>query len=324
MSELFGHGHIMQSLADGVKTRRLSHAYLFEGAEGIGKMTTVHRLSRLLMCKNGGECGVCEDCRKLEAGSHPDFIIADESFLQSDKVKPGSVEAMRLVRQSAYAKPFMSDWKLYVIPHADDMLAPAQNSLLKLLEEPPAYCVFILLCENANQILETVRSRSVLLRFLPLSDEEMLRFLKSRYDEKKSALLLRPSGGIPGRALQIAEDEVFLERRERAAELFSSFFQQGDLLPLSSFFDKEKDLWEEVLEGLLDLTAEAAEGVACNKRMTGYAAALSERVSLKGLLKLFSLIQETILKLKNNANFSLTVTAFLTECYAAGKEKNND
>ena len=321
MSELFGHGHIMQSLADGVKTGRLSHAYLFEGAEGIGKMTTVHRLSRLLMCKNGGDCGVCENCKKLAAGSHPDFIVADENFLQSDKVKTGSVEAMRMVRQSAYAKPFMSDWKLYVIPDADEMLAPAQNSLLKLLEEPPAYCVFLLHCENANQVLETVRTRSGLLRILPLDEEEMLRFLRTRYDEKTSALLLRPSGGIPGRALQIAEDEVFLERRERAAELFGNFFRQGDLLPLSSFFEKEKDVWEEVLEGLLDLTAEAAEGIACQKRMSGYAATLSKEVSLKGLLKLFSLIQETILKLRNNANFSLTMTAFLTECYAAGKEK---
>ncbi|MBE7043670.1 MAG: hypothetical protein E7399_09330, partial [Ruminococcaceae bacterium] len=170
MSKLFGHGHILQSLADGVKSHRLSHAYLFEGAEGIGKMTTVQRLSRLLMCKRGGDCGVCDDCLKLAAGSHPDFIVADEHFFQSDKSKPGSVEAMRMVRQDAYSKPFMGDWKLYVIPNADEMLAPAQNSLLKILEEPPSYCVFVLLCENANKVLETVRSRSVLLRFLPLND----------------------------------------------------------------------------------------------------------------------------------------------------------
>ncbi len=330
MSKLFGHEPILQSLADGVNSRRLSHAYLFEGAEGIGKMTTVHWLSRLLLCKNGGDCGVCDDCLKLRAGSHPDFIVADENYFLSDKVKPGSVDAMRIVRQDAYSKPFMGDWKLYVIPHADEMLEPAQNSLLKILEEPPSFCVFVLLCKNAGKVLETVRSRSVLLRFLPLNDEDMAAFLRTRYDDNKAAMLLRPSGGIPGRAIQIAEDESFLPRRETAVELFFNFFQKGDLLPLSSFFEKEKDVWEEIMEGLIDVTAEAIECSACGKGGSNHARRLAELLELKSLLNVFHVLQRSAMKLRGDelfgnlkVNFSLAITDLLRECLAAGKEKKN-
>lgn len=326
MSELFGHGHILQSLADGVKHRRLSHAYLFEGAEGIGKMTMVDRLSRLLLCKNGGDCGVCNDCLKLKAGSHPDFIVADENYFLSDKVKPGSVDAMRLLRQDAYSKPFMGDWKLYVIPKADEMLAPAQNSLLKILEEPPSYCVFVLLCTNGGKVLETVRSRSVLMRFLPLNDEEMRGFLKTRYDDMTAAKLLRPSGGIPGRAIQIGEDESFLPRRERACDLFGAFLQTGDPVPLSSFFEKEKDCWEEVMDALIDLTAEAIEVSACQGNGSAVATRLAREIPLKSLLRIFDVLQKGAIKFRGDelfgnlkVNFSLAVTDLLCRC-TAGKE----
>lgn len=330
MSKLFGHEHIVKQLADGVNAHRLSHAYLFEGAEGIGKMTMVHTLSRLLMCQKETDCGVCDDCLKLKAGSHPDFIVADEQYFSSGKIKPGSVDAMRLLRQDAYSKPFMSKWKLYVIPEVDKMLAPAQNSLLKILEEPPRYCIFVLLCETSKKVLETVRSRSVLLRFLPLNDEEMTAFLRSRYDEKTTAMLLRPSGGIPGKALQIADDEAFLQRRQRVADLFCTLFQTGELLPLSTFFDKEKDFWEELFEGLIDVTAQAAEYAACQRRATVYAKRLCGVLKLPSLIKLFDLLQQTTVKLRGDelfgnmkVNFSLEMTRFLGDCLAIRKENEN-
>lgn len=324
MIKLFGHGHIWKILADGVSSHRLGHAYLFEGAEGIGKMTTVHRLARLLMCKNGGECGICDDCTKLEAGSHPDVVIADETYFQAEKIKPESVEAMRKIRQDAYGKPFMGAWKMYVIPHADNMLVSAQNSLLKILEEPPSYCVFILLCENAGKILETIRSRSILMRFQPLDDEEMMAFLRAHYDEKKAAALLRPSGGIPGFALQIAEDESFLKRRETASQLFCNFFQNHDLLPVSSFLEQEKDVWEHVLGHWIDMTAEAAEYAVCHKQhVSDSSERLAEMLDVSTLLNVFDRLQETIVKLRGNANFSLAVTDLLMNCLAAGKEKKD-
>ena len=322
MEKLFGHDSIMQSLADGAAEHRLSHAYIFEGVRGVGKHTAARRLSRMMMCPKGG-CGLCDNCMKTEAGSHPDVTVADESYFQNGKVKAGSVEAMRMIRQDAYTKPFMGPMKLYVIPEADEMLAPAQNSLLKILEEPPEYCVFVLLCENANKLLETVRSRSVLVRFLPLNDEDMTAFLRSRYDEKTAQLLLRPYGGIPGKALQIAEDESFLQRRNQAAELFCSFFQTGDLYPMSTFMEKERDSWEEVLDGLSDLTAEAA-GLFCGQQGSDHARRLAGLVSVGRLTKVFSLLQKATVKLQANANFSLTVTELLMRCgQAAGAEEEN-
>lgn len=324
MNELYGHRNILQSLAGAAAERRLSHAYIFEGPEGIGKHTAARWLSQVVMCRNGGGCGHCDDCMKIKAGSHPDVIIAEDCFFQSDKIKAGSVEAMRLIRQDAYTKPFVGPVKLYVIPKADEMLAPAQNSLLKILEEPPAFCIFVLLCENANKLLETVRSRGVLIRFLPLDDRDMMAFLRSRYDEKTARLLLRPSGGIPGRALQMAEDESFLQRRDQAAELFCSFFQSGDLLLFSGFLEKERDLWEEVLDGLSDLTAEAAELSCMQTEGSEYAKRLAGLVDVRGLTTIFGLLQKAAGNLRANANFSLTVTKLLMQCLRAAAPEGKE
>lgn len=327
MNKLFGHRQIIQGLAGAAVEHRLSHAYIFEGAHGIGKHTVAQWLSQVVMCRNGGGCGRCDDCMKTAAGSHPDVTVADQSYFQNDKIKAGSVEAVRLIRQDAYTKPFMGPVKLYIIPQADEMLAPAQNSLLKLLEEPPEYCIFVLLCENANKLLETVRSRSVLIRFLPLNEEDMMAFLRTRYEEKTAKKLLRPSQGIPGRALQIAEDKEFLKRRDQAAELFCSFFQNGDLFPFCSYLEKERDFWEEILDGLSDLAAEAAECLCGQRESSEYARKLARLVPVCGLVEAFSILQKAAGRLRANANFSLTVTELLIQCQLAkertGEENKN-
>lgn len=324
METVYGHRNLLQSLTEAVKERRLSHAYILEGPAGVGKHTVARWLAGMMMCRCGGNCGQCDECRQVEAASHPDVVVAKQEYFQNDKIKAGSVEAMRLLRQEAYTKPFLGEKKLYVIPQADQMLAPAQNSLLKILEEPPEYCVFLLLCENAEKLLETVRSRSVLLRLQPLQEEEMISFLCTRYGEETARRLLRPSQGLPGRAIQMAEDPGFLQRREQAVRLFCAFLQTGDLFPLSAFLEKERDFWEEILDGLSDVTAEAAALYCVQEAASPEAVQLAACFDVRSLTEVFFQLQKGVEKLQANANYSLTVTELLMKCGQLGKGEVHD
>ena len=147
MTELIGHKRILQQLSDAVKSGRVGHAYVFEGVDGIGKTTAAFWFAKSCVCAsgNGYPCGVCNDCIKCEASTHPDINLVDEAFIKNPKIKPGSVDAMRLVKADAYTTPFMAKRKFYIIPDGDSLLTPAQNTLLKVFEEPPEYCTIIIL-----------------------------------------------------------------------------------------------------------------------------------------------------------------------------------
>ena len=135
---------------------RLSHCYILEGPAGSGKKTLARLIAAAMECTAPGEkpCGTCPACRKALKGEHPDIITVD-----SDKATVPIAE-IRAMQADAYIKPNEGRRKVYIIPRARDMQGPAQNALLKTLEEPPAYCAFLLLTDTAEKLLPTVRSRA--------------------------------------------------------------------------------------------------------------------------------------------------------------------
>ncbi len=318
MEKIYGHTSQIEGLAQAVRRGRLNHAYIFEGVDGIGKTMVAHHLARIAVCKkqDGAVCGICQSCQKSEAGSHPDIVTVDSAFIQDGKVKEGSVDAMRLFKRDVYSKPFLAQRKVYIIPQADQMLLPAQNSLLKVLEEPPSYCTVILLCENAQKLLETVRSRAVLLHFQPLNDRDMSAYLAARFGGEQVEELLRLAGGIPRRAEEIAGDEAFFERRSQAAGLFADYLcSTGDMLPCSRFLEGEKDriglFLDEYLVLMRDAVLAAAGEKGAKDDLSDYARKIAKKAGLDGAAAIFDILQETSRRLGSNANFSLTVTDML-------------
>ena len=138
-----------------------SHAILICGEADAAERKAIE-LASALLC-SGPEpkpCGSCRDCRKLKQKLHPDFITVDK--LADDKGKPRReiyVDQIRQLAAEAQVLPNESQRKVYLIRSAGDMNASAQNAFLKLLEEPPLFVTFLLLCLSAEQLLETVRSR---------------------------------------------------------------------------------------------------------------------------------------------------------------------
>ncbi len=176
---LIGNRELQARLAADVRAGRLSHAYILEGAHGRGKKTLAMALAAALACTNrrgGGPlpCGTCPACRKISEGKSPDVL----RITRGEKASIG-VDDVRFLRSDVLISPNDTDQKIYIIEDADTMTAAAQNALLLTLEEPPSYVLFLLLCEHADRLLETIRSRAPTLRLCPVPDEVIHRELSA-------------------------------------------------------------------------------------------------------------------------------------------------
>lgn len=154
---------------------RLLHAYLITPADGAG-LEYARELARTAVCiaESGPKpCGVCEGCRKAIKGIHPDILWIDRPLDEKGKAKKELVVAQsRQVITDAFILPNEAPGKAYIIQNADAMNASAQNALLKILEEPPAYAHFILLASNPMALLPTIRSRLAAVTLRPGGDAD--------------------------------------------------------------------------------------------------------------------------------------------------------
>ncbi|MBP7633048.1 hypothetical protein KBA41_02675 [Candidatus Ozemobacteraceae bacterium] len=164
-------GHLRRSLA----RNRISQTYLFTGGPSVGKGRTAQAFSAALQCLESGgptedglpdACGGCLSCRRIAAGSHPDVTTVT---LQGNDIR---VDQVRRLQELAVLQPNMGRWRIFIIDPADRLNEYSANSLLKILEEAPQRAVFMLLAENLERILPTVRSRSELVAFRTPSHDE--------------------------------------------------------------------------------------------------------------------------------------------------------
>ena len=169
-SELPGNEALKKRLSVSFQKGTWSHCYLICGPQGSGKRILAKIMAGALQCQAAdAPCGRCSACRKIQAGIHPDVIVVDDA-----EKKTVSVELIRQLQADAFVHPNESKRKIYLIPRAQDMTENAQNALLKIIEEPPSYAVFLLLTDNAEKLLPTVRSRSVELRLEAAEQQSQL------------------------------------------------------------------------------------------------------------------------------------------------------
>ncbi len=218
--------------------RRLSHFYILDGPAGSGKKTLAQILAAAMECEAAGEipCGVCPACRKALKHEHPDIITVDSDT---------ATVPIRLIRQmqaDAYVRPNEGRKKIYLLPRAQDMQVPAQNALLKLLEDPPEYCAFLLMTDSAEKLLETIRSRAVVLTLSPLSRNtlaETLRRLEPNAAQEELARAMDRSEGYLGAALKVLHaPETALDQQEAA--LTSALASRDELKLLEALLPLEK------------------------------------------------------------------------------------
>lgn len=217
---LLGNAALKQRLSASFRTGRVSHCYLLCGPVGSGRKTLAALLSAALECQSGDPpCMRCAACRKAAAGIHPDIITVDEP-----EKKTVSVERIRQLQADAYIRPNEGQRKVYVIPRAQSLTDSAQNALLKLIEEPPSYAVFLLLSTNAAALLATVRSRCAELRLEPVPWADALPWLQRRFPQETRDRLQGAyirAGGYLGQAEALLHGPLLLPQTVQFAQAYT-------------------------------------------------------------------------------------------------------
>ena len=199
---LLGNQQLKENLLSSIRRGSISHFYLIAGPKGSGKKTLARLLAAAIMC-NGQEkpCLSCTPCRKVMADTHPDLItIVDPEH------KAVPVKMIRQFREEMFVKPNEAEKKIYLLPQ--EMGLEGQNALLKIFEEPPKHGVFILLTDNPEALLPTVRSRCTMLRMQGLSDDILRNALKKEFPDASSADMdaaIWRSGGFLGQAREFLQ-----------------------------------------------------------------------------------------------------------------------
>lgn len=251
-----GNAALKDRLSAAFDRGRTSHCYLLCGPVGSGKRTLAAIIAAALQCRSQSvPCGQCPQCRKVLGGNHPDVITVDDP----DK-KTVTVDMIREARSDAFIRPNEGNKKVYLIPRAQDMNESAQNALLKVMEEPPPYGVFLLLTDNAEKLLPTVRSRCAELRLEPVPRNQALQWLSQKHpgmgSEDLQAAYLR-SGGYLGQADLMLQGGLTLPQTEQFAAAFAAADRFAMAKLLCSMEKLSRDQMSKILRQWLQLVTEA-------------------------------------------------------------------
>ena len=217
--DVVGHKDILKYISSAVENNRVSHAYILNGERGSGKKMLANLFAMTLLCETGDNepCGKCHSCKQAESGNHPDIIRVTH-----EKPNSISVDDIRTqVNNTVDIKPYQGPYKVYIIPQADMMTPQAQNAILKTIEEPPSYAVFLLLTENAETLLPTINSRCVMLKLRNIKGTLIKKYLMENLEipDYKADMCTAFAQGNMGRAIMLANSDHFNEIREEAVQL---------------------------------------------------------------------------------------------------------
>ncbi|MFW6113101.1 MAG: DNA polymerase III subunit delta', partial [Thermodesulfobacteriota bacterium] len=220
--DILGQERVLGYLKAALSRGRLAHAYLFLGPEGVGKESVARALAAALNCaepqEDGDACGLCPSCKRLAAGTNPDFlVIRPTSRDRPPKVKIDQIRELR--RVTAYP-PVAGGWRVALIKPGDQMRDEAVNALLKTLEEPPAQHLLILTAGVEADLFPTIVSRCQKLAFTPLPYPVIAEELQRRgLSPSQANLLAALSGGSLGRALALEPEEFIRQRQQVLTDL---------------------------------------------------------------------------------------------------------
>lgn len=216
-------------LINSIEKDRISHAYLFQGGKGTGKLEMATHLAKTVFCKErqGIEpCQECSDCKRIDSGNHPDL-----HYVEPDGASIKKEQILYLQKEFTYSG-LESDRKVYIIKDAERMTTNASNRLLKFLEEPSRETVAILLTENSHAILDTIRSRCQVMSFKPLVEKGVENALLEQGVSESSSKLLAMLTSNLEEAMELSNDEEFAQTRKLVVQLNEMLRQNPGDVPV--------------------------------------------------------------------------------------------
>ena len=290
-NSILGNEENKKALENSIKKDNVLHSYMFIGKAGIGKLLFAKEFAKAILCRSDEKpCNECESCISFDDDNNPDVTIIDETD------KSIKTETIKEMVKGVYEKPLNSSKKIYIINDSEKMTKEAQNSLLKTLEEPPEYVVIILVTENENLLLNTIKSRCTKIKFNGLNKNEIKQILKEkRKIENVSENILELAQGSIEMALSAIDKEDSINVIK---EIFSKIDRINiiDLLNKKDLLFKDKDNVQEILNYInIELFNRINENIK-------YAECIN-------------IVEETKERLKRNSNYDMTIDNLLLKIW---------
>jgi DNA polymerase-3 subunit delta' len=251
----YGNEQATRLISDCIENGRFPHALLIEGPAGCGKRTFARHIACAAVCEAEDKikpCGICVHCKKSASLNHPDII----SFSGGFSARSFSVDTVRKIRTDAFIRPNEADRKVYILSDIQNMSEQAQNALLKILEEPPIFVLFVLTCTSKTKLLETIRSRCQQIALFPVNPQDTLKALEEQLPNIEHEKILMVAGfscGNIGRAKSMIEDGIF----EKTAGIIDKISEalcghnEYNLLRISGLLEKNNELFVAFVDMLI-------------------------------------------------------------------------
>lgn len=292
-------------LSNSIKSNMISHAYMFEGPSGVGKNTMARELATTLL-------------EMENLFNSPDYI---EITPDGNSIK---IAQIRKLQSDILVKPYKS-YKIYVIDEAQKMTVEAQNALLKTLEEPPKYAIIILITNNKESLLDTIKSRCEIIKFTPIPLVEVADYLtQTGVDKNRASLLANFSRGSMQKAIELSESEDFHIMRDEVQKYVETFLTGSmlDIMDIQSSIEKYKDNITNVLDLLINyfrdimmVKENVDSSMIINLDRLVFIKNMSRKITYSQLSKIIDIIEETKTKLRSNCNFNISIQVMTLNIY---------
>ncbi|MBI9013385.1 MAG: DNA polymerase III subunit delta' [Clostridiales bacterium] len=315
---VIGHEKEKLYLQQVIKEKRLPHAMMLEGPEGIGKLSLGLQMTQAVFCDSitGDACGVCRNCIKMMHDNHPDFMLIEPD---GNQIKNAQIESFQ---EFVNIKPYDAAYKVIIIKDAHKMNASSQNRILKTLEEPPAHVIVIMLTTNSESLLPTVLSRALIIKLSGVHQNLVVDYLKAQYEtsQEDAELIAKLSEGSIGRAIEYMTSDSFEEIRKHTEIILDSIHgkERSKLLGELSYFTAEKENIHKVLDymilwyrDILLFKQAKAKHLLVHSQSIDFIKKLTRNLSLKKIIQNIEVIETTKRKLRQHAHFDLTIEVML-------------
>ncbi len=317
LNNIIGHERAIETLKMALRNKTLSHSYLFEGEDGLGKKKIAYIFAKTLLCKEEGEepCNKCTSCIKFDGGNHPDLLV-----VEPDKglIKKGEIE--ELIKSVATA-PFESKRKVFIIDDSHRMSLEAKNALLKTLEEPPEYINIILISSSINNLLATILSRMQSIKFYPVELKKISDLLVNSHGKSREEadFIAEFTKGSVGKSIELATSDDFFQKRGEIISLIDNLIRGDGTKAISSmnFFNDNKEDIDQILDIFLywfrDLLIYKELGeskLLINKDKIDYLGKQSF-IDITRINDIIEKIQQTKDDISRNVNYQLSIETML-------------
>lgn len=216
----------------------IGQAYLFTCPDRLTASEFVLEIAKLLLCENSCGCGVCANCKKINAKTHPDVLIypKDKAFMVDDAGD---------IYNKVQIKPMLANIKVFIINQIDNSTEQAQNKILKIIEEPPENVIFLMTATNQNKVLPTILSRVSKQEIGKINTEDIQKIISDDGEIAKIASIC--GDGYLGKTLSIINDSGFVDDYKNMLNMLKNMKKSEQIPQFNAYFSKNKQIFENSL-----------------------------------------------------------------------------